>query len=702
MTRSSDGLRLLALGALALLAACAGERPVAPTRPEAPASLGLAVGPAPGGPRRVAVRLTLRDPARAVGGVQGELTLSAPGARYVGQVVQPDAYAVTPDSVADGEPLRFGVLAVGPLPADVATFVFDLPVGTGPVTATLRLRRSATPRGLELALPAPAPATEAPGTLEERPVRRMTLADWTRLLEPGRPAAGRQPAYVAGAGLIFGDANLDGTISLLDALAAVNVSVGNLSLIADPAFDNVIAANVVPANLPGLGEALDPSPPGREPNGTFVVDLLDALAIVNYAVGNFVDVVGNPIPGRTSTGVRGVLSGTLIADRLLSRDTTYELSGVVSVPNGVTLTIQAGTRIEGSTATGGRLAVLGGGRIIALGTRIQPIVFTCTAAVKYPGCWGGVNINGFAGLNNDGGTTGNLVEPCPKKVAPGNLGYYGGCLDADSSGALRYVRIEYAGGQAANGVLTAGLALLGVGSATKLDTIQVLRSGSDGVFISGGRASPRALLVNGSFGAGLRWNDGWQGQAQNIVVQQPTGGGPAVWGRNADLIPGARRLTYPVIYNLTAIGAPAGMGTVPAVLLESGTGGFISNAVIQRAGGPGLEINGAESCALTADSLVVQRTLFADGNPDFSNDADCVDEAAYALAPARANLQVAPGLAAPFLTLTPDFRPRPGSAAALAIPPPGSGFFDPAENWYGGTPVESNVVPWFTGWTTGY
>jgi len=98
----------------------------------------------------------------------------------------------------------------------------------------------------------------------------------------------------------------------------------------------------------------------------------------------------------------------------------------------------------------------------------------------------------------------------------------------------------------------------------------------------------------------------------------------------------------------------------------------------------------------------VRASIFFLGQPNFSDDADCIDEAAYALAPALGNSVVDPGLAAPFLTLTPDFRPLSGSPASTGGPIPITGFFDPTLTYTGGAPIEGNVVPWFTGWTVGW
>src|SRR5688500_9786585 len=71
------------------------------------------------------------------------------------------------------------------------------------------------------------------------------------------------------------------------------------------------------------------------------------------------------------------LSGNISANRTLSADTVYTLSGYVKVQPGTTLTIPAGTKIVGdTTVAGSSLWILRGAKISAQGTALNPIVFT--------------------------------------------------------------------------------------------------------------------------------------------------------------------------------------------------------------------------------------------------------------------------------------------------------------------------------------
>jgi hypothetical protein len=138
------------------------------------------------------------------------------------------------------------------------------------------------------------------------------------------------------------------------------------------------------------------------------------------------------------------ISSDITANRTLYADTTYTLSGFIHVPAGVTLTIQPGTRILGDYNTlGSSLFILRGGRIMACGTAAAPIVFTSSqpAGSRKPGDWGGLVLVGNATVNRGANT--ELEGTSPQ--TGGVIVYGGGTNDADSSGELCYVRVEFAG-----------------------------------------------------------------------------------------------------------------------------------------------------------------------------------------------------------------------------------------------------------------
>src|SRR5262245_48817244 len=84
---------------------------------------------------------------------------------------------------------------------------------------------------------------------------------------------------------------------------------------------------------------------------------------------------------------------TIRTDARWSKQSSVRLSGTVIVAPGATLTIDPGTRIE--AAPGASLVVSRDARILASGTVLEPIVFTCIGATPSAGCWRGLVIQGY-------------------------------------------------------------------------------------------------------------------------------------------------------------------------------------------------------------------------------------------------------------------------------------------------------------------
>src|SRR5262249_24367191 len=109
----------------------------------------------------------------------------------------------------------------------------------------------------------------------------------------------------AGTSQRYGDVNHDGAVTVLDALTVAEATVGLRPAIVG---DALIAANVYPPNLPGLGEAGD-LPPGVNSNGSESVDVIDVLAVAQETVCLNAPVVGALIPA-TRVGPRFVMTPT--------------------------------------------------------------------------------------------------------------------------------------------------------------------------------------------------------------------------------------------------------------------------------------------------------------------------------------------------------------------------------------------------------
>lgn len=703
---------LVVATAFLLLSAC--HEPVSTPRvPEVDARVAVALEVSDtGAPRGARIALGVRVTApEGLAGVQGVVRFDPARLRYVGQPASAWLVMVNDGDAARGELTVLSLEALG-LPDRGATLVFEvLEPGYAPgleyrleIAATRRLGevREASWTGVRLE-----PALAVPAV-----VRRLLLEDWYEILAPDLARAERRPQAVPGQyvlNLRYGDATLNGAINVLDAAAVANVAVGNLPLLTDATRDYVVAGNVHPANLPGLGEPGDALPPGRGATGAYELNVLDAAAVANETVGNDQPVVGELIPGRGPLPAnRVIVAGNIDSSRTLFRDTIYELQDLVVVQGGATLTIEPGTRIEGDVATRGALVVARGGNIVAAGTRLEPIVFTCNAPAPSRGCWGGLAIHGFSLLNNGEQLPGgDEVNGCPQLVSPAGGGYFGGCIVEDTSGVLRYVRIEYAGAPTTTGGPVAGLSLLGIGTGTIVDSIQVHESLGDGLRLAGGTVDLRHVVLTDNAADGLVWSDGYVGRLQFVIVQQSADNDHAIHGINFPLNPNAGPRSSPVISHLTVVGPPAGQGAAGGgVLFEHGSSGRILNAIVLRAGTSGLDVDGPEAIAQAAGgALRVEHSIFFGSPEDFSGDADALDESGYALTAALANRVTDPGLLAPFNTLTPDLRHDASAPPNTGYVTPPVGFFDLTAAYVGAVAPANGPrsnAPWYAGWTRGF
>lgn len=196
--------------------------------------------------------------------------------------------------------------------------------------------------------------------------------------------------------------------------------------------------------------------------------------------------------GRTQnlTPADSVIEGNINTNLRLSNTKKYLLRGFVNVNAPATITIPAGTIIFGEQSSKGTLIINRGAKINAVGTATNPIVFTSQLppGQRRPGDWGGIIIAGNASINVPGGTA---------TIEGGTGTVYGGGStpnDDDSSGVMRYVRIEFPGIAFLPDNEINGLTLGGVGRKTVLEYIQVSYSGDDAFEWFGGTVNGKYLI----------------------------------------------------------------------------------------------------------------------------------------------------------------------------------------------------------------
>ena len=207
------------------------------------------------------------------------------------------------------------------------------------------------------------------------------------------------------------------------------------------------------------------------------------------------------------------LKGNITSNITLVSTKVYKIIGFVYVKAGVTITIQAGTVLRGDKSTKGTLIIEKGAIINAVGTSSAPIIFTSNVAPgsRSYGDWGGLIVLGKAKINVPGDSA--LIEGGP-------TAYYGGGPnpnDNDSSGILKYIRIEFAGVPLIPDKEINGLTCGGVGNKTIIDYIQVSYSGDDSYEWFGGTVNCKHLIALRGWDDDFDTDFGFTGKLQFLV-----------------------------------------------------------------------------------------------------------------------------------------------------------------------------------------
>ena len=278
---------------------------------------------------------------------------------------------------------------------------------------------------------------------------------------------------------------------------------------------------------------------------------------------------------------------------------TYILDGMVFVNSGDELTIEPGTIIKGMPGSGAEasaLVVARGGKINAVGTQENPIIFTFeqdaldgSTPYNTKGQWGGVIILGNAQLNSSPGET--QIEGIPDTES---RGLYGGNDDLDNSGTMTYVSIRHGGTDIGAGNEINGLTLGGVGSQTTLEYIEVIANADDGVEFFGGTASIKYVLTAFCGDDSFDYDEGWRGYGQFWCTVQEEGDGDRGGEHDGGTDPeDGLPYAHPIISNATYIGQGTSAGK-RAITLRDNAGGEYHKSIFFN-WGKGIDIENLAS-----------------------------------------------------------------------------------------------------------
>lgn len=366
-----------------------------------------------------------------------------------------------------------------------------------------------------------------------------------------------------------------------------------------------------------------------------------------------------PFPGILKAD--GGAGTDITLDETLGCKVSYVLQGAVVVEQGATLRIKPGAVIKAEA--GAALYIRPGAKIVAEGTPSQPIVFTSAAATKAPGDWQGLFLLGSA----------------PPTGTLGNTGLtYGGDAEDDSSGSLKFVRVEYA---------ARGLELDAVGRSTVVDGVQVRKTTDNCFTINGGRVDLRHLACQYPADEMFEFNAGYIGRAQFLIGQRTPTTGAAHHGILTD----NATLTAANVTMCGADGDNQGIG----VVLRNNSKPQLSGFIV-RGFAVGLDVVGARGTPFEltnsvfqdnrSDNVAVDETSADTASAQF-NDDQAFDERAFFADGVRKNSETDPGLEQCYAPAGPSFVP---GTLPTADPPPSDAFFDATATYAGAVKDAAN------------
>ena len=239
------------------------------------------------------------------------------------------------------------------------------------------------------------------------------------------------------------------------------------------------------------------------------------------------------IPDVQSVGTGGVTY--IDENQTWTNDRIWLMDGKIVVRNGATLTIEAGTIVKAETDDGADATVLviaKGGKINAVGTADDPIIFTDNddqigyddngiSPNRVPsdmGKWGSIVVLGNASTGTDTG------EAEIEGIATGyDWTTYGGSDNSENSGNIEYVSIRHSGKELNAGEELQGLTLGGVGNGTTVQNLEIVGSNDDGIEIFGGSVDVTNLFIYYNGDDAIDLDQAYKGTISNAVVIMNTG-----------------------------------------------------------------------------------------------------------------------------------------------------------------------------------
>jgi hypothetical protein len=297
----------------------------------------------------------------------------------------------------------------------------------------------------------------------------------------------------------------------------------------------------------------------------------------------------------------------------------YLLDGFVFVNPGQTLTIEAGAIIKARTGQGenaSAIIVARGATIIAEGTLEEPIIFTVegddlegSVPVEARGLWGGIIILGNAQLNSEFNES--KIEGIPLSES---RGIYGGSINNDNSGILKYVSIRHGGTNIGDDNEINGLTLGGVGSGTTIEYIEVISNEDDGFEFFGGTVNCKYLVSAFCGDDAFDFDEGYHGKGQFLVAIQAPSLGDNLAEHDGGINPiYGEPYSIPEIYNATYIGNGQLTSSNLMVFSDDGGGKYYNSIFTNQLSGIKIEYTDGANDSYSqfeSENLVLANNIF--------------------------------------------------------------------------------------------
>jgi hypothetical protein len=316
-----------------------------------------------------------------------------------------------------------------------------------------------------------------------------------------------------------------------------------------------------------------------------------------------------PLLAPCATGGFGatIPCGTTVSGTLTTNQTwpgagcITTVDGTTFVDNNAVITIQPGAIVHGkktsTDTTPSALIFKRGAKINAGGTAAAPIVMTSdqTAGTRAKGDWAGVTLAGQAPVNFPGG------EGACEGLSPGVCAF-GGNQPNDSSGQIRFTRIEFSGAEFGPDNELNVLTMNGVGRGTTIEFVQCNVGDDDNFEWFGGTVDTNHLVSTNPFDDSFDYQIGFTGSLQfgltyqNVAVQIDSGHN-GIEGDNNEFGFSNVPVSNPDFCNLTMIGAVRQGGAISGsgANIRRGSAGKIGNSIFMDFTSAGLDIDDAET-----------------------------------------------------------------------------------------------------------